>query len=66
MSPCALVEEGAVQYLKDHGFYTISAKDGEILIQLGIRQDGSTPSAKPPSLNRFSIRKSTLPGISHH
>jgi hypothetical protein len=61
-APCRLIEDNAIQYLKDHGFYTISAtKDGEVLIQLGIRKDAATPSAKPPSLNRFSIHKYTLP-----
>ena len=61
-APCRLVEERAIQYLKAHDFYTRKkTEDGDIIIDLGDRKDASTPSAKPLSLNRFSIHKYTLP-----
>jgi hypothetical protein len=57
-----LVEERATQYLEEHDFYTDRTTEGdEIIIDLGNRKDVLAPSAKPISLNRFSIHKYTLP-----
>ena len=61
-APCRLVEERAIQYLNAHDFYTRrKTGDGDIIIDLGNRKDASTPSAKPLSLNRFSVHKYILP-----
>jgi hypothetical protein len=61
-APCRLIEDGAIQFFEEHDFYTIrKTKDDDIVIDLGNRKNASTPSAKPLSLNRSSIRKYTLP-----
>jgi hypothetical protein len=61
-APCRLVEERAIRYLEEHDFYTRSTTEGDdIVVGLGPRKNASTPSAKPLSLNRFSIHKYTLP-----
>ena len=61
-APCRLVEDRAVQYFEEHDFYTITKTEAdEIIVDLGSHKNASTPSGKPLSLNRFSVRKYTLP-----
>jgi hypothetical protein len=57
---CPVVEKRAIQYLEEHDFYTSSKSEGDkIFIDVGNDKDASTPSAKPLSLNRFSVHKYT-------
>ncbi len=60
-APCTLVADRAIQYLEEHDFYTRKTEGGRIVLELGNDKAASTPSGKPLSLNRFSIRKYTLP-----
>lgn len=65
-APCRLVEQRAIQYLSDHNFFAgrkhVRGKPvDDFVIDLVNRKNASTPSAKPLSLNRFTIRKYTLP-----
>ncbi len=61
-APCRSVEESAIKYFEEHGFYAKSAITGnDIIVALGPHKNASTPSAKPLSLNRISIQKYTLP-----
>jgi hypothetical protein len=60
--PCRSIEESAIRYFEEHGFYAKSAITGsDIIVALGSHKNASTPSAKPLSLNRVSIHKYTLP-----
>jgi hypothetical protein len=59
--PCQLIEERATQYFAEHHFFTSKTTEGgDIIVGLAPLKDASTPSAKPLSLNRFSIHKYTL------
>ena len=61
-APCRSVEESAIRFFEDHGFYAKSATKGnDITVALGLHTKVSTPSAKQLSLNRISIHKYTLP-----
>ena len=61
-APCPVVEKRAAQYFGEHHFYTKRTDEGDnIVVDLDGRKDVSTPSAKPLSLNRSSVRKYTLP-----
>ena len=65
-APCQLVEERTIQYLEDHDFFAgrkhvLGKPVDDFVIDLGNRKNASIPSAKPLSLNRFSIHKYTLP-----
>jgi hypothetical protein len=57
-----LVEERAIQYFEAHDFRTSSkTEEGYILIELGNHKEASTPSAKPLTLNRTTVKKYTMP-----
>jgi hypothetical protein len=61
-APCQLIADTATQYLREHEFVTSRGPDGDDTgIYFAARKDASTPSGKPLSLNRFSVRKYTLP-----
>lgn len=65
-APCQLVEERAIQYLQEHGFYRYgkTEDDDTIMIDLVAHKDASTSSAKPLSLDRSSVHKYTLRHLS--
>jgi hypothetical protein len=61
-APCRSVEESAIRYFEEHGFYARSAITGsDIIVALGPHKNASTPSAKPLLLSRVTIHKYTLP-----
>ena len=57
-----MIEERATKLLEQLDFYTTRKTEGDdIVIDLGNRKDAWIPSAKPLTLNRFSIHKYTVP-----
>lgn len=65
-APCRLVEERAIQYFDSHDFFAarkhvLGKPVDDLVVVLTNRKKASTPSAERLSLNRFSIRKYTLP-----
>ena len=61
-APCRSIEESAVHYFEEHGFYARSVMTGnDTIVAVGPHKNASTPSAKPLSLNRFTVHKYTLP-----
>jgi hypothetical protein len=65
-APCQSIEESAVRYFQEHGFDARSTITGnEMIVVLGPHSNASTPSAKPLSLNRFTVHKYTLLGTCH-
>ena len=61
-APCRSIEESGARYFEEHGFYARSAITGnETIVALAPHNNASTPSAKPLSLNRFTVHKYAHP-----